>query len=118
MHKKLTKEFGKHYLVEFIKCNSDKLKYVKDVQEPLSEAARLSEAHIFSHHFHQFEPVGVTGIILIGWSHFSVHTWPEDQYVTFDILTCGKMSPDKAIDYLQDYFEAKQIELKVIPRGF
>ena len=115
---KLKKEFGKHYLVEFIDCDASKIKKVKDVKPVLIKAAKVSQATIVKYFFHQYKPFGVTGIILIAESHFSVHTWPENNYVTFDILTCGKMKPMLAVNYLKKSFQAKKVNLKIFSRGF
>lgn len=109
--------FGQHFLVEFIGCDAKTISHVDQVQPILLESARISEATIVEHFFKQYEPIGVTGIILISESHFSVHTWPEDQYVAFDILTCGPMYPEKAIDYLAQKFAAKDVRKQVLTRG-
>ena len=115
---KLKKEFGKHYLVELIDCNAAKIKRVKDVKPILLKAVQVSQATMIKNFFHQYKPMGVTGIVLIAESHFSVHTWPENGYVTFDILTCGKMKPMAAINYLKKSFQAKKVNLKIFSRGF
>ncbi len=115
---KLKKEFGKHYIVEYIGCNPLRLKSVKDVKPALLKAVKVSEATMIKSFFHQYKPFGVTGIILISESHFSIHTWPEHAYVTFDILTCGTMKPLAAVELLKKYFQAKTVKTKVIRRGF
>ena len=38
---------------------------------------------------HQFEPQGLTGIILLAESHISIHTWPERGEAAIDVFTCG-----------------------------
>lgn len=35
--------------------------------------------------FHNFEPVGFTGVICLSESHISVHTFPEHKRITMDI---------------------------------
>ncbi len=112
------KSFGQHYLVEMIGCDPEKIKYVQDVEKVLLQAAKKSQATIVKSFFHQYEPYGVTGIILISESHFSVHTWPEDNYAAFDILTCGEMFPERAIEDLELNFQAKEVRTKIITRGF
>ena len=113
----LRKEFGKHYLVEFCDCDKEKLKYVNFVQESLLKAAVKSQATILQQFFHQFDPFGVSGVVFIAESHFSIHTWPEDRYAGLDILTCGEMCPELAIEELRMLLEAKTVKTKVIARG-
>ena len=72
---KKRKEFGKHYLVEFIGCDPETIKYVAPVEKLFLRAARRSKARVVRYFFHQYKPFGVTGVILIQWSHFSLHTW-------------------------------------------
>ncbi len=111
------KNHGKHYLVDFIDCDKERLKFAADVKEAFLEAAVKSEATILEHYFYQFDPIGVTGIILIAESHFAIHTWPEDGFAAFDILTCGQMYPERAIEALKETFSAKEVNTKLITRG-
>ena len=112
------KEFGKHYIVEFIGCDAERMKRVPAVKKMLLEAARLSQATVLGSHFHQFRPFGVTGMIFISESHFSIHTWPEDGYAAFDILTCGTMFPQKAIAHLRAELGARSVKTRILSRGF
>jgi len=114
----LDREFAKHYLVEYCQCNAEKIKKVADVEPLVITAAQKSEATILNKVFHQFEPFGVSGVLLIAESHFSIHTWPEDGYASFDIQTCGEMYPERAIDYLKEEFEAKDVKVQVVERGY
>ncbi|HBG62018.1 MAG: S-adenosylmethionine decarboxylase proenzyme [Omnitrophica WOR_2 bacterium GWF2_38_59] len=110
-------EFGKHYLVEFINCNAEKLKYVKDVKKVFISAAKKSNATILKYYFNQFKPTGVSGIMLIAESHFSIHTWPDHDYAAFDMFSCGHIESDIAISILRTGFEAEKAEVKIISRG-
>lgn len=40
-------------------------------------------------YFHGFPGGGVTGAIILGESHLSVHTWPEHGYATVDVYVCN-----------------------------
>lgn len=114
----LSKEYGRHYLIELTGCDPLKIKYVEQVRDVLLKAAHASEATIVEHFFKQYEPHGVTGIILISESHFSIHTWPEDGFAALDILTCGQMKPEKAIDVVREGFQAKHVKKQIITRGY
>jgi S-adenosylmethionine decarboxylase len=83
------------------------------------EAARQAKATVVGELFHQFDPVGVSGVLLIAESHVSVHTWPEDAFVAVDIFTCGEeMDAEIAIDVLTQGFRAAQVDVKVLLRGW
>ena len=115
---RLKSKFGQHYLVELIGCDAAQLKFVKDVKSVFLKSARESRATVLKSYFYQFKPSGVSGVLLIAESHFSVHTWPEDRYAAVDIQTCGKMYPERAIAVMQEGFAARRVKIKVIPRGF
>ncbi|PZR41680.1 MAG: S-adenosylmethionine decarboxylase [Azospira oryzae] len=36
--------------------------------------------------YHNFEGGGFTAVICLAESHLSIHTWPDRQYVTFDVF--------------------------------
>ena len=111
-------DFGKHYLVDLSQCDPDKISRVGEVREIFLRAAEESKASIVGEVFHQFEPVGVSGVLLIEESHFSVHTWPEDAFVGVDIFTCGEeMDAPIAIDALERAFGAQAVEVKILVRG-
>ena len=57
-------------------------------------------------------------MILIRWSHFAVHTWPDQGYAAFDVFTCGEMDPEVAIEELRRSFRAGRVEMEVRSRGF
>ena len=46
--------------------------------------------------FHQFgsaaEPAGATGAVILAESHLAVHTWPELNAVTLDLVRAGSPS--------------------------
>jgi len=46
--------------------------------------------------FHQFEPQGVTGTVLLAESHLAIHTWPEHGFVSVDVYVCNVSTDNKA----------------------
>jgi len=111
-------DFGKHYLVDFFGCDPDSLRFVAPTRELFLRAAREARATLVAESFHQFEPEGVSGVLLIAESHLSVHTWPEDRFAAVDIFTCGEeMDAQIAIDVLQRAFRAEETVVRVHARG-
>ncbi len=80
-------------------------------------AAKECGATILDDLFHQFQPFGVSGVVLIAESHISIHTWPENGFAAADIFTCGEMQPQVAIDIMKKDFRAKEATVKVVVRG-
>ena len=113
-----TETYGDHFLVDLHGCDASVIWSVEPTQEALLAAAKRCGSTIIKYFFHQFSPTGVSGVILIAESHFSVHTWPENNFVAVDIYTSGEvMKPDIAIAFLQDAFNAQRVEVFRVTRG-
>lgn len=111
--------FGSHFLVELIGCDPEKIKFLEPAKEIFLRAVRESKATYIGDVFHQFEPHGISGVVLIAESHMSFHTWPEANYVGVDIFTCGtEMNPDVAINSLKKGFGASEAVIKMYSRGY
>ncbi len=116
---KTRSDFGKHYLIDLRDCDPEIIKSVDPTREIVLRAAKECGATILDDHFHQFQPIGVSGVVLIAESHISVHTWPESGFAAADIFTCGEMKPQVAIDIMREGFRAKaaSMSMKVVVRG-
>ncbi len=111
-------DFGKHYLVDFLGCDPESLRFVARTRELFLQAAREARATLVAEAFHQFEPEGVSGVLLIAESHLSVHTWPEEGFAAVDIFTCGEeMDAQIAIEVLERAFQAERTVVRVHVRG-
>lgn len=109
---------GKHLIIELYNCDkalSDDLQFVEKV---MRKAAVISGATIVDAVFHKFSPQGVTGVVVVAESHFSIHTWPEYGYCAIDIFTCGeRVKPAAASIYLEKEMKAGSCDTREIPRG-
>lgn len=38
----------------------------------------------------QFDPIGITAVWILSESHATLHTYPEHNYLSIDIYTCGE----------------------------
>ncbi len=109
---------GTHLLVELRDCNPDTLKDLSKVKEALVSAAKEAKATIIDVSFHEFNPFGISGMVVIAESHLSVHTWPEYGYAAVDIFTCGDIiKPEIAAQFLIAQFESKNPSLVEMKRG-
>ncbi len=80
---------GRQLSIEYYECNAHVLLNRDRVEKALLNAAKDSGANIISSSFHKFEPQGISGVVIIAESHFTVHSWPEHNYAAVDIFTCG-----------------------------
>ena len=83
----------------------------------LVEAARTCGATVLADRFHQFEPHGVTGIVLLAESHVSIHTWPEEGLATLDVFTCGAMDAEGIIEAVRTSLRPTRERLTTVARG-
>jgi len=82
------------------------------------EAANAAGATIIGESFHQFNPVGVTGVVAIAESHLSIHTWPEYGYAAVDVFTCSEsFSPNEVARLLIDRFQSRNPAITELRRG-
>lgn len=109
---------GTHLLVELRDCNPDILKDLNKVKDALVSAAKEAKATIIDVSFHEFNPFGISGMVVIAESHLSIHTWPEYGYAAVDIFTCGDIiKPEVAAQYLIQKFESKTPSIVEMKRG-
>ena len=57
-------------------------------RELLRDISTRLSLRVLDEKFHQFEPRGVTGVLLLSESHIAVHSWPEHGYAIVELLTC------------------------------
>ena len=101
---------GRQLTIEYYECASNVLLDKNLVEKALLQAAKNSGATIISSSFHGFKPQGVSGVVVIAESHFTVHAWPEHDYAAVDIFTCGdSIDLEVAINSMRDSFESKNV---------
>ena len=110
------KHLGLHLIVDF--TGSKYLTDVDRIKNALTCAADASCAIVLHTSAHQFpDSDGVTGVVTLAASHISIHSWPEHDYMALDIFMCGDSDPYKALEYLESYFEPKEIKTQAIARS-
>jgi len=109
---------GTHLLIELRDCNPEILKSLEKVKKILISAAKEARATIIDNSFHEFNPFGISGVVVIAESHLTIHTWPEYCYAAVDIFTCGEViKPELAVSYLVKKFECKNPSIVEMKRG-
>jgi S-adenosylmethionine decarboxylase len=112
------KILGRHLIVEYSDCDRAILSNVELLETHLKESVRKSGATIVRSVFHEYNPQGVSGVVVIAESHISIHTWPEYGYAAVDFFTCGQsVDPYKAHEYMKEALQSRNAQVQELRRG-
>ena len=104
--------------MELRECNPEILKSLEKVRSIMVSAAKDAKATIVDVSFHEFNPFGISGVVVIAESHLTIHTWPEYDYAAVDIFTCGDIiKPEVAASFLIKEFGCKNPSIVEMKRG-
>ncbi|MBI2670503.1 adenosylmethionine decarboxylase [Candidatus Woesearchaeota archaeon] len=115
--------FGPHLILDGYGCSKPSLQDLNKVYKLLDEIpneigmTKIMPPYVFKYSGAKPEDWGLSGFVLIAESHISIHTFPEKQYLSFDIFSCKPFNPEKAIGYLEEAFSIKKSEIRNIKRG-
>ena len=105
---------GEHITVDIIGTTQEyKPAFFEKIAYKIAKKAKVEILKISKH---KFEPQGFTLIALLAESHMSFHTFPENNIISFDFFTCGKVSPAVAVDIIKKEIEHKRIVKKEFNR--
>ncbi|WP_367987793.1 adenosylmethionine decarboxylase [Vibrio sp. NTOU-M3] len=110
---------GYHYLID-IKTESPNLNNGKFLKDNFNDILNESEFNVVGFLDKKFEDGGggVTGVFLLSESHLSYHTYPENNYISIDLYTCGKEPTDEDLDKIETIFSpVKKTNISRIERG-
>ena len=109
---------GRHLLLELFDCDAEALNSLEIVKSSMVEAAKRAQATIVDVVFHEFNPFGISGVVVIAESHLAIHTWPEYRFAAVDIFSCGDvLQPQTAANYLVEQFGASRASVVELQRG-
>lgn len=109
---------GRHIIAELYGVSKELISNEATVRQILEEVTEKAELEKVGSVYKQFNPHGVTGIVLIAESHVSIHTWPEFGLVNLDVFTCGDISKaEKAFKLFLEIFKPESYRHYVLDRG-
>ncbi|NIS54139.1 MAG: adenosylmethionine decarboxylase [Phycisphaerae bacterium] len=101
-----------HLYAELYGVKQELLNDRKLIKQTLTDAISKAKMHLvkFSDYHHQISKgnktkhQGISAIAILEESHAAIYTWPEHEYCSIDILTCGDPQGPKTI---KKYIESK-----------
>jgi S-adenosylmethionine decarboxylase len=84
-------DLGYHTIWDITGAEARLLKDAPALHDFFLVTLQRSQFTVLDHLTHKFNAggEGVTGLYLLSESHLSYHTYPESQYISIDIYTCG-----------------------------
>ncbi len=112
--------YGVHVYGNLYGCNKELLKDELYLTKIIKEAADIAGALVVSTFYYKFGiNGGISVVAIVAESHISIHTWPEHEYATVDVYTCGNHTrPTAAFEYIAKSLNAKKVEVFVSDRSY
>lgn len=111
--------FGNLYLID-----ENLLKNLQDLKNIVIGAANIGNLTILDILERQFNVKdskdlgGVSLIALLVESHLALHTWPESNYASLDIYSCGNTcDPVKSFKFIVEQLNPKKYDIYTFDRG-
>jgi S-adenosylmethionine decarboxylase len=115
--------FGPHLIIDGSRCDTRKLGdriLVEQVLNAYPDAigmTKIGGPYMFEYQAPDPAYSGVSGLVVIAESHIALHTFPELDYFTLDIFSCKNFDHEKAIAYIRDAFDVKEMDRMLVQRG-
>ena len=107
---------GSHLIIDLWNTSFDNR--INTLKKIIKKAVLIANATMLHIHLHRFgKEEGISGVAILAESHISVHTWPERDYIAFDIFMCGDTNPKEAAQFLIDTLKPKKNKNKSLRRG-
>ncbi|MEM0453541.1 MAG: adenosylmethionine decarboxylase [Sulfolobales archaeon] len=111
------KVIGKHVYGNLYECDPNLLSDSEYLTDVVVGAAKEGNMTLLDVKCWKIEP-GVSVVAIILESHITIHTWPEYNFATVDVYSCGlHTDPEVAFKYIVKALKAERCEYKVVDRS-
>jgi len=112
MHKR---PFLDHYIIECFGIKSYLLNPLNHFEPLAQRFAERIKVRVLQSFYHQFAPYGITYLQVLSESHIAYHSWPQNNYLIIDLLSCVPLKfKEKIEDILFEIFKTRDIEIHKI----
>jgi S-adenosylmethionine decarboxylase len=109
---------GRHYYGNLYGCRNDEaLRNPKYLRRVVVEAARRGRMTLLDVKAWKIgEGVSIVAIVLE--SHITIHTWPEYNFATVDVYSCGSHAdPEAAFNYIVEELKPERVVMGAADRS-
>ncbi len=112
MKKQNLKPYFRHFIIE-INCSFEQANSLSWVKKRIELFIQKLDIRTLKTIHHLFKPQGISLVYIISSSHLSVHTWPENNYIHIELLTCSKSQKLEKLDpVIKDVFKNLEYRLQ------
>jgi len=109
---------GYHVILDLYGVDPPTLENYRLLIRKFSEILKRNGVKVLSYEYHRFNPQGISIIFILESSHVSIHTWPENEYLSIDIYVCDtNLDLDKIKDEIIEFLKPKEYTLYFLNRG-
>jgi S-adenosylmethionine decarboxylase proenzyme len=109
----------KQVIGDYIDCEltQEQLNSPQFLREHVEEAVKRSNTSTVKELEHQFDPQGYTLLMILADSSLSLHSWPEEKFISVEIFTCSeRATPELGLEYLKTVFKPKKFKFNLVKR--
>jgi len=105
-----------HFVIEIFNINE--IKKVEDIYEKIKLFIKKCNLNVVEELNHNFSPEGFTIVFILSESHIIFHSWPENNYLNIDLMSCKPIKNKKEIISLaKNIFCTNKVNLRKIKYG-
>jgi S-adenosylmethionine decarboxylase len=115
--------FGPHLIIDGSRCDTHKLGDRILIEQLLSDypaaigMTKIGGPYMFEYQAPDPAYSGISGIVVIAESHIAIHTFPALDYFTMDIFSCKNFDHEKAIRYIKEALDVREMDRMLVQRG-
>lgn len=111
----INKPHMKHIIIEVNGVDSNFIINSKATLPLIRRFIEMTKLKVIGEKAHDFVPYGSTMLFVLSSSHLAVHTWPEKNYIHFDLLSCGgKITNQSLKNTLFEIFKTNNYKIRRI----
>lgn len=112
---------GLHCIANLLTGSNDKLLRYQAFQTFINKQIQRHGLNKIGEVYHNFPNGGFTAVVCLSESHLSIHTWPERNYLTFDVFLSNYLKDNNEITRALykatvDFFEATPLQESILNR--
>jgi S-adenosylmethionine decarboxylase proenzyme len=114
---------GKHLICDIKNIkNKTLMNNLEQLQTVMNTICIQNNYSVLKTTYHQFEPEGFSILYLLSESHMSIHTFPEQNYIAFDLYTCRTYPDNNTYNTIYNdlvrVFDADKESPLIVDRSF